>query len=306
VPTTRRPTSPRTTRTRASAQPNGKQPPSTTRAPDLNLEIVTITPELAQEWLDRGGTNRKITRRRIDAMTAAILRGEWRLTGEAIKLDDEGRVRDGQNRLHAIVQADISIRSVVARGVSEDAFDVMDTGRSRNAAVVLGIHGYPSQNAVAAAARGLMFIERFGRVFPSQRDSHLYVTPVTTLQYVNEHPEIIDGVHLGDRIYHSGIQGGIGLWSIIMTLFLRLDPGQAEQFAEHLTTGAGLQRGHPVLMLRNRLLGSQRDQYSTLSGREALVAIAIKAWNAWRDGKTLQTLSWRAEGRRAEPFPEAN
>jgi len=61
-------------------------------------------------------------------------------------------------------------------------------------------------------------------VFPSQRDSHLYITPVTTLQYVKEHPEIIDGVRLGDRIDHSGIQGGIGLWSIITTLFLRLDP----------------------------------------------------------------------------------
>ncbi len=52
-------------------------------------------------------------------------------------------------------------------------------------------------------------------------------------------------------------------------------------------------------MLRNRLLGSRR--YSTLSGREALVAIAIKAWNAWREGKSLQTLSWRAEGPSAEP-----
>src|SRR5438128_11555798 len=235
-------------------------------------------------------------------MTAAIQRGEWQLTGEAIKLDDEGRVRDGQNRLHAIVQAGIPVRSVVARGVSEDAFDVMDTGRSRNAADVLHIHGFPSQNALAAAARGLMFIERYGRVFPSQRDSHLYITPVTTLQYVKEHPEIIDGVRLGDRIYHSGIQGGIGLWSIITTLFLRLDPQQAEQFAEHLTTGAGLHRGHPVLMLRNRLLGSQRDQYSTLSDREALVAIAIKAWNAWPGGKTLQALAWRGEGRRAEPL----
>jgi hypothetical protein len=58
-------------------------------------------------------------------------------------------------------------------------------------------------------------------------------------------------------------------------------------------------------MLRNRLLGSQRDQYSTLSGRETLVAIAIKAWNAWREGKSLPALAWRAEGRRAEPFPEA-
>jgi acyl-CoA synthetase (AMP-forming)/AMP-acid ligase II len=49
----------------------------------------------------------------------------------------------------------------------------MDTGRSRNATDVLHIHGYPSQNALAAAACGLMFIERYGRVFPTQRDSHL-------------------------------------------------------------------------------------------------------------------------------------
>jgi hypothetical protein len=55
-----------------------------------------------------------------------------------------------------------------------------------------------------------------------------------------------------------------------------------------------------------RVFPSQRDQCSTLSGREALGAIAIKAWNARREGKTLQTLSWRAEGRSAEPFPEAN
>jgi len=40
-------------------------------------------------------------------------------------------------------------------------------------------------------------------------------------------------------------------------------------------------------------------------GAASIVAIAIKAWNAWREGKTLQALTWRAEGRRAEPFPEA-
>ena len=104
MPTTRRPTSPRTSRTRTSPRANGNQASSPARGRDLDLEIVTITPELAQEWLDRGGNNRKVTRRRIEAMTAAILRGEWQLTGEAIKLDDDGRVRDGQNRLHAIVR----------------------------------------------------------------------------------------------------------------------------------------------------------------------------------------------------------
>src|SRR5260370_421024 len=127
VPTTRRPTSPRTSRNRTTQRANGKQASSPTRGPDLDLAIVTITPELAQEWLDRGGNNRKVTRRRIEAMTAAIQRGEWQLTGEAIKLDDEGRVRDGQNRLHAIGEAGIPVLSLVAPGVTRHAFDVMDT-----------------------------------------------------------------------------------------------------------------------------------------------------------------------------------
>jgi hypothetical protein len=98
------------------------------------------------------GNNRKITRRRIEAMTAAIQRGEWQLTGEAIKLNEGGpRVRDGHNRLHASVQAGIPVRSVVARGVSEDAFEVMDTGRSRNAADVLHIHSNCAEHLTTGA-----------------------------------------------------------------------------------------------------------------------------------------------------------
>src|SRR5437762_5229359 len=46
------------------------------------------------------------------------------------------------------------------------------------------------------------------------------------------------------------------------------------------------------------------NAHSTQSGRETPVAIAIKAWNAWREGKSLQTPSWRGEGRRAELSPE--
>src|SRR5439155_18773761 len=106
------PTSPRTSRRGTGPRANGKQAPSPARGTDLDLEIMTITPELAKEWLDRGGTNRKVTRRRVEAMTAAIQRGEWQLTGEAIKLDDEGRVRDGQNRLQAIARAGIPVRTV--------------------------------------------------------------------------------------------------------------------------------------------------------------------------------------------------
>ena len=66
VSMTRTPANSRTSRAGTRTRANGKQPPSPMRTPDpdLGLEIMTITPELAEEWLDRGGTNRKITRRR--------------------------------------------------------------------------------------------------------------------------------------------------------------------------------------------------------------------------------------------------
>ena len=42
---------------RTSADGASKKPPAPRREAPLVLEIVIITPELAQEWLDRGGTN---------------------------------------------------------------------------------------------------------------------------------------------------------------------------------------------------------------------------------------------------------
>jgi hypothetical protein len=135
TPNGNRPTSPRTSRTRTSPRANGKQATSLLHGSDLDLEIVTITPGLAQEWLDRGGNNRKVTRRRIEAMTAAIQRGEWQLTGQAIKLDDEGRVRDAQNRLHAIVEAGI-LRSRGTRGHRHQGLERLTRGKDPADAVL--------------------------------------------------------------------------------------------------------------------------------------------------------------------------
>src|SRR5215472_19149766 len=97
-----------------------------------NASFMTITPMLAQEWLDRGGANRHRNDKRVGVLAAAIRRGDWRLTGDTIKLDEDGLIRDGQHRLAAIVDAGIDVQTLVVFGVAEDAFDVMDTGRPRS------------------------------------------------------------------------------------------------------------------------------------------------------------------------------
>ena len=124
-----------------------------------------------------------------------------------------------------------------------------------------------SRTGTACAAAGSSQVDEQRRQVFSQAAAALrYGSPVqrrvrataVRLQEVQEHPEVVAGIRLGDRIYHSGIQGGTGSWSIVR-VFLRLNPEQAEQFTEHLTTSAGLHPGHPLLMLRNRLFGSLRS-----------------------------------------------
>jgi hypothetical protein len=58
--------------------------------------------------------------------------GDWVLTPEPIVIADTGRLLNGQHRLHALVQAKVSLRMLVITNVSEDVFTALDRGKSRS------------------------------------------------------------------------------------------------------------------------------------------------------------------------------
>jgi hypothetical protein len=280
-----------------------KPPRDRVNGSGLHIEVLTITPDQARAWLDRGGINRTLSERRVLRLVRAIQTSQWRLTGEAIKLDHESKVRDGQHRLEAIARAGIPVQSVVVRNVAEDAFDVMDTGASRTPADVLGIHGIPYRMAMASAARGLILIERFARYQPSSWDAGTTVTAPEILAYVHKHPEILDAIRLSENLRQAGFIGGVGLWGTTLTLFIRRDRKATELFVEGLIEGANLPKDSPILKLRNQLLSNTAVWGRAAADREVLVALVIKGWNYWRRGEGVQQLSWRSEGRGAEDFP---
>jgi hypothetical protein len=272
----------------------------------LGISVELITPEMAQAWLDRGGVNRKPSERAIMKLVYAINLGEWDLTGETIKLDREGRVRDGQHRLQAIIRSGKAVQCIVVRGIPESAFDKIDTGKSRSMADVLSIHGHAQNTALATAARGLMLIENYGRL--SAGGSRVGSAPAPSnaqgLAYIEAHPEVEEAIHLADSIrVTGGFVGGTGLWAIPITLFLRVDREQAQVFVKSLVEGANLERGSPILRLRNTYQGRTREWAGTNENRERLAAVAIKAWNFWRRNELVQQLSWHSQGRNAEKFP---
>lgn len=296
-----------------AAQPVQAPPPSNGLAKHyvsqgdtrLSVNVQLITPDQARAWLDRGGANRKLSESRVKKLVMAIQLGEWQLTGDSIKLDADGKVRDGQHRLEAIYRSNTPVQALVVRNVTEAAFDVIDTGKTRIAADVLAIHGHISVTALAATVRGLILIERNGS-YTGVGGSALAPSNAAVLAYADSHPEVNEGVRLADKLRKDGrFIGGTGLWGIALTMFWRVNARQAEVFVDSLIEGANLEPGSPILKLRNMYRGSTRMWQSNNENRERLLATVIKGWNAWRRDELVQQLSWHNTGRSAEKFPVA-
>ena len=64
-----------------------------------NAKIIEITPEMAQRYLERNTHNRRLSERSVRELVTAIKNDEWQVNGEAIKVDEEGNLIDGQHRL---------------------------------------------------------------------------------------------------------------------------------------------------------------------------------------------------------------
>jgi hypothetical protein len=263
-------------------------------AGELHMQVVDVTPAQAQAWLDNGGANRKLKPATVNRYAVYMLRGEWRMTGEPVKLDREARVRDGQHRLAAIVQSGLTVPMLVIRGVSEESFDVMDSGKVRTPADVLSIHGLTSTAGKSSAVRALMLIERFGTVNASTVEGRAMATGPTVLAYLAEHPEVEEVYPLAMELSSAGLQGGPGVWCAVMVLLWRIDQDAVREMTNYLKSGAGLDAGHPLLALRNRAMNREARLYTRSAlGREEIAGMIIKAWNAWRKGEAITRLTWR-------------
>jgi len=101
----------------------------------VDMETMTITPEIAKNILEQGNyNNRAIRKGHVHNLAARIVRGEWKLTPQGIILHKSGRLLDGQHRLEAVVLANIPITTTVFTVADDEIFRALDQGAKRNMA----------------------------------------------------------------------------------------------------------------------------------------------------------------------------
>lgn len=257
----------------------------------ITAEIVKVTPDIAKKFLSTNNNNRPLRRDYVAELAAAMRRGEWVLNGETIKFAKNGHMLDGQHRLHAIVESRTSCEMLVVREVQDDAFSTIDMNRKRTAADALAIAGYPNEKLVAAATRLILLLAEETINF-RQTYSHQQIKEWCDAYF----EELHQWIPLGRLVAKSNMAEA----SVVVGLayyFSNKDADKTRLFFARLADGIGLREGDPILALRSRL--GQNATSSAKLPRIDVIALIVKAWNARREGKDVEVLSWRTD----EGFP---
>lgn len=244
-------------------------------------EVITVTPELAREWLGRNKHNRPIRKTTVDNYARDMRSGKWALNGEAIKFAVDGLLLDGQHRLTAVALAEIAVPMLVITGLSNDTQTTMDAGVKRTTGDALGLGGEKNAQVLAAVLKKIWMWQQGDYKFAGN------YTPTTAecAALLAYRPEIHRSIEIATRVRSTFRALPPSVTGTAHHLFNRIDPDATVWFFARVADGAALESGHPILALRNRVANEAQDRAKVHTHQR--MAYLIRAWNAVREGRTL-------------------
>lgn len=267
----------------------------------LETTVETVTPELAEEFLRHNGTNRSLRPRLVERYAADMRAGNWYSGGSTIDFDTEGRLLNGQHRLHACLLAGVPFQTVVVRGVDSEAQRVMDVGAKRTFADQLGFLGF-TQTTLTAAAVALQWRWVQHCHTPLKFSQNSYPTHSQAMDVVERNPSIRESVAVGQSVGRA-LTGSQSAYAVFYHQAALVDGPAADQFVEKLREGAMLAKGDAVLALRNWVMNRRGDARGVPNNNVQYLALCVKAWNAWVLGQERTILRWNPYGPLKEEFP---
>ena len=107
---------------------------------EMYSKIITMTPEMAERFLQTNPRNRHIKREKVKKLIDDIKHGEWKLTHQGIAIDEDGKLIDGHHRLTAIVETGIPCEMMVTfNAVESEKIDIGATRNDKDALYMAGI-----------------------------------------------------------------------------------------------------------------------------------------------------------------------
>lgn len=249
---------------------------------DIVIEVTTITPPMATDWLRCNRNNRPVRRKHVLFLADQISKDQWEVNGQAIIISDDEQVLDGQHRLLAVIESGKPIKSLVIYGIKPEAFKTIDTGAVRTGADALSLH-YPqlSGSIIKAAATAVQLIKALERGSAHSKGKKISNTEV--IEYVSQHLSILRRAEILESYPNEARPMGLGTGTGLYEMFARKSDSLAEEFMRNLYTGENLTRTNVEYILRQAFI---KDANSNRKYPPHIkIMMTVKGWNWRRRGR---------------------
>jgi hypothetical protein len=258
-----------------------------------------VTPQMATEFLSIQKTwplkQRRINTLQVRRYAEMMRSGKWQKNGESLKFNGS-QLLDGQHRLHAVIEADVTLPFLIVNDLEASSFSTIDQGMPRTITHLLEIQNYTYKANVIAAARRTCLYLKDKQVYAHSSGSAIHrIETDVLMEYI-----IANGEALQEATKIAA-KCNIGHTSLLATLcFLRRENPAVGMFFQRLRDGISVHPQDPVHLLREKLLV---NRVGAVRRANAVVVMAwcVKSWNAYLMQRQLRRLYWDAE---RETFPE--
>lgn len=230
----------------------------------MNINLVTMTPQQAAKLLGSNPSNRNLRPRLVEAYARDMTNGLWQSNGDAIRLNGDGSLIDGQHRLSACVKSGVSFETILISGLPSDVRATIDGGAKRSHGDRLAMTGTSNANSVSASLRLICQLA-------DNTTKCRYSTRELDIVFQN-HPGIEASVALCSHAFPR-VMSQLAAVHYIATVLGRGD--QADAFVNVFKTGVPSYPGDAAHALRERLVkfrGSSLD-YTVDDRLSAFVAV---------------------------------
>jgi hypothetical protein len=268
------------------------------------IDDIIINPSRADALLKLNTHNRAL-KPTVVAQYAHVMRlGEWRNTTEAIVIDKNGVLVNGQHRLHAVIQADVSVTLTLWFGVEPDEFKIIDQGSKRGSADLVHINGHSNSSVRAPAAKILLILEA--------EDGHYRPAPQFVSDKVDEIGKKFErAVFWGEKLKRGPVKKITTGTAAAVAYYVMQEAGapyeRLEKFFEFLFRGADDVELMPeeISILREQLGKGVLSKGQDVAANVKRAAAIIKTWNYYIkasrvtrkglkfSGKRRKALDWR-------------
>lgn len=271
--------------------------------PEVKVEILDVTPEMAGEWLRRNNHNRRFRAGVANKYARDMQHGLWIFNGEPIQIDWNGNIQNGQHRLTAVEKSMTTQKFLVVSNLPPEAQETMDSGAKRTPGDVLGLRGYRDGRTLASISRLALQVELSPTV---ARDTRNWTTGEITNRIerdpymIKVAEEILPTIPRPVTLMLTKSVLGYAMYRLG-----QLNEDAAREFFLRLGTLANLDEDSPILALNRRLQANAQNAARNSFYQFEQLACVFSAWNAWRngEGRVLIRVAHNKDGRIKIPQP---